>query len=110
MVPVTRSGRLPEAEVLELEPPLLAEEDPLLEVVEVVELLPPQAARAPVAIKRKKTTHAKVLMFVRATICLYPPYFIVRLRLAKKISPYCRATRWALMPSNGQPQKIATYV
>jgi len=80
MVPETRLGRLPAAGVLEPDPPLLAEEDPLLEVVEVVELLPPQAARAPVAIKRKKTTHAKVLMFVRATILSISSIFIFGLR------------------------------
>src|SRR5579883_3392178 len=46
MVPETRSGRLPAAEVLEV--PAL---DPLLlEEVEAVELLSPQAARALVAI------------------------------------------------------------
>jgi hypothetical protein len=88
MVPETRLGRLPAEgvpEVLALDPPLLAEEDPLLEEDEVVELLPPQAARAPVAMKRKKRTHAKVLILVRVTILSISSIFIVRLRLAKKI-------------------------
>jgi hypothetical protein len=88
MVPVTRLGRLPAEgvpEVLALDPPLLAEEDPLLEEDEFVELLPPQAARAPVAMKRKKRTHAKVLILVRVTILSISSIFIVRLRLAKKI-------------------------
>jgi hypothetical protein len=79
MVPETRLGRLPAAgvpEVLALDP-LLADEDPLLEEDEVVELLPPQAARAPVAMRRKKTIHAKVLILVRATILSISSVFII---------------------------------
>jgi hypothetical protein len=61
--------------------PLPVEEAPLLEEDAVVELLPPQAARAPVAIKKKTITHAKVLILRRATILSQSSIFnILRLR------------------------------
>src|SRR5579884_1780758 len=81
MVPEMRLGRLPAAGLL------LALDPPPLEEVEAVELLSPQAARAPVAIKRKKSTHAKVLILVRATILSISSVFISHLRLAKKFLP-----------------------